>query len=281
MNNVQKRKLRSRLMIAIISMLSCIAIMGVGVFAATDNFSVTVDNRISIHFAKVDGKIWAKRYGNVIYGTESADVGVSAVTLGQTNADSNGYLLIYDHLRTGEADYVSLVELNLKEIETQVNFLTRDNDTNDDGTEDITTGKLKINYVFKYEFNVSSPADVTVAITDASTRFDSKDPRNNKVKLTYKYLYSAQDPTDEMWQNAAQWNYTSSTGQSGEEIHTYSTTLTSNSVVVSRPETYTIYVLAQLEVAETNTLSDAFALGVYDDYTWKFDVNYTPNLEQA
>lgn len=261
-------------MIAIISMLSCIAIMGVGVYAASVNFSVSVENKISVHFSQVDGKIWAKRTGNVIYGTVSGDDGTSAVTLGQDNADGEGYLLIYDRLQEEHSDYKAELEANLREIEEKVNFLTRDNDANDDGTEDITPGTLNITYVFKYEFNVVSQADVNITLTDSSTRFNASDPRQDKVTLTYKYLYSASDPTDSAWASAPVWSNT--TNASSENI--YTTTLEADSVVANRAETYTIYVLAKLEVKETNSLLDAYALGVYDDYTWQFNLTFTPNL---
>lgn len=286
----ESRKLRSRLVVVIISILSCIAVMGVGVYAASSNFSVSVSNSVSFTFASVDGKIWAKRVGDVIYGAESKDNGDSATTKNNDkikDADENGYLLLYDRQQevAGETDYAAD---NINEIKKPVNFLTHLSKNESNMTrDDIKPGTLKITYVFKYEFAVASNANVVITLTDKSTNIDENNPAYGKVKTNYKYLYSASDPSVLDWSNQnLTWEYITD-----GIMKTYSTTLVSKDdektaeiegVDPTRPETYTIYILAELEVAETNSLAAAYTLGMRDNkedfYLWAFHLSFTPQI---
>ena len=53
-------KLKSKLIATIVSICAAIAVMGVGVWAATNTFSVTVTNQINLAFANLPGTVTIK-----------------------------------------------------------------------------------------------------------------------------------------------------------------------------------------------------------------------------
>ena len=264
MNYGQKRKLRSRLMAVVISILSCIAVMSIGVYAASKQFSVTVANEVSLEFIKVDGYLWGKRSGNCVY---NGDIGTPTVLENQVSAVTDGYLLLYDYLDRENAQNAQ----NIAEIEKRVNV----EETKDNVDKD---GNLKITYVFKYEFLKDSSIDVQITLTDTSTKFASGDNRDDMVKLNYRYIFAENEPDwannntlgNEMtFNNVGACNILIDAGDKSIETDHYSR------VDLQNANTYTVYILAELVLPTTDTLASAFTLGVHDEYFWAFSLRLT------
>lgn len=264
MNYGQKRKLRSRLMAVVISILSCVAVMSIGVYAASKQFSVSVSNQVTLEFIKVDGYLWGKRSGNCVY---NGDVGTSTVLENQVSAETNGYLLLYDYQDPENLQNAQ----NIAEIEKRVNI----EETKDNVDEN---GNLRMSYVFKYEFLTSTSIDVQATLTDISTKFAADDNRNSMVKLNYRYMFSQYEPdwannsnlgSEMTFDNVGACNILIDAGEAAQATEHYSR------VDVQDANTYTLYILAELILPTTNTLASAFTLGVHDDYFWAFNLKFT------
>lgn len=262
--SISKRKLRSRLMIVIISILSCFAVMSVGVYAATKHFSVTVANEVSLELAQVDGHLWAKRLGNVVYnGDEHTDEALS----NQKSATIDEFLKVYDYLDKENTQYAA----NLAEIEKRVNI----EETKDNVDEN---GNLKIMYVFKFQLVASAARDVVATLTETSTEFKTGDERADYVKLNYRYMFSSTEPNwDENNTLGTQMTFTNSVSEIYIDTTTAIETPTSQYQKVDplNANTYTLFILAELSVPTTNSLDSAFTLGVQDDYFWTFSLKFS------
>ena len=262
MNNLQKRKLRTRLMVVVISILSCIAVMAVGVYAATLSFTVTVKNQVDITVTTTNGELYGRRYGDVLYGTISRgdsgldDSGVTyetqnADTKNVSGADENGFVHLFGSTAYNGFDYY---EEGMNEIKKPVNFYyTKGKD------------KLTINYVFKFVFYEGSPTNVNISLTDNSTTLT--DSRKDKIALTYKYSFGATEPAD--WSKVA--GVFNQATPAGRTIKVREDT----------PSTHTVYMLASMTIARTNTLKGSFTLGLgTDEYHWRFTLQLTPEQAQ-
>lgn len=229
MNNAQRRKLRVRLMVTVISLLSCIAVMSVGVYAASRTFSAQISNKVNVDIAQVDGELYARRFGNVIYGTESKKDGEDATI---------DYIKLYDHINGENA-------ANKEEIQKQVNFNT--------STASINSEEfIEINYVFKFVIDAGTPYNVKLTLTDSSSTPNAKAKDN--VFLTYKYIFSQDEPED--------WSVAGDTLTSGTGV-----VATSSDVAK-----HCIYILAQLKVSTI----EKYSLGVTEEYIWAFNLSLQP-----
>ena len=247
MNNLQKRKLKKRVVVALISMLSCIAVMAVGVYAATNTFAVEITNQVAIDISQVDGELYAKRYGDVIYGNVSMgeegfeDLGTDYSAM---NASMEDFILIYGYDGTAHTE----VAENMAEIKEPVNFYTTDKET------------LSIYYVFEFDFHSSSPTNISITLTNNSTSLD--DGRADKVEMTYKYYFGKDEPD---WQTG------------GTLLGHGDMTSATVKVMADEPATHTVFIYASMTVERTNTLADAYTLGVgEEDYHWRFNLAFTP-----
>lgn len=268
MNNLQKRKLRQRLVITMISILSCIAVMAVGVYAASKNFEVTVTNQVSIEVLTLNGTLTGRRGGDVIYGTMSrGDAGLSASdktyasenadTINFAGADDAGYINLYG-IQEGEgfSEYTD----NLTEIEKQVNFYTSAKDSKGNAKDSLT-----IYYVFKFVFDQNSDTNVTVQLQNSSTQLSSTDSRKDKISMTYKYYFGTTEPTN--W------------ATSGTSFGVDNGGTSSVKIEKSNTNTHTIYVYASMTVQRTNTLKDAYTIGMgNENYHWKFGLTFLPEF---
>ena len=91
-------KLKSKLIATIVSICAAIAVMGVGVWAATNTFSVTVTNQINLAFANLPGTVTIKGMASA-NGTDAADVAFSKAAL------------IYDSTGVANTDDTNAVEI--------------------------------------------------------------------------------------------------------------------------------------------------------------------------
>lgn len=255
MNNLQKRKLRQRLVITMISILSCIAVMAVGVFAASKNFEVSVVNQVSIQVLTLNGELTGKRGGDVIYGTVSrGDSGLSDSSLNYTDQNASiGFINLYGIQEgKGFSEYTE----NLEEIELPVNFYTSAKDASGNKKQELT-----IYYVFKFVLDQDTETDVTVKMENSSTQIS--DSRKDKVSMSYKYYFGETEPAD--W----------TTGGTSFGIDNGGT----KSVEIKKSDvtTHTIYVFASMTVKRTNTLKDAYTIGMGgEDFHWTFALTFLP-----
>lgn len=235
-------------MVTVISVLSCIAIMAVGVYAATSNFSFQVNNQVNIEFLHVDGELYGKRYGDVIYGDRSmGEEGFkqTGTTFEEMDATITDFIQLYGLQEgLGRAEF----ESNMTEIETPVNFYTTDKNS------------LTIHYVFKFVYEETAETNVVIALTNSSTQLT--DSRKDDVTMKYKYFFGENEPAD--WSTA------------GTSFGVDAGGTSSIKVLSSNASTHTVYIYASLTVTRTNTLADAYTLGMgNEDYRWKFSLALT------
>jgi len=274
MNNFQKRKLRKRLMADIVSICACVAVMAVGVYAATSNFSIQVSNKVDISLSLVAGKLSAKRGGDVIYGTVSmGDDGVDSAGEGPESAVTE-YLVIYDNVDTnndGSTDGYGYVydkannQYNKDEIQKSVNFYLSAKDKDENQKKELT-----IFYVFKFEFMEESASDVLITVSNSSTQLT--DSRKDYVSMSFKYLQGASglaEPADWTTAGTSLGIETLATGETSKE----------QTVTVSHDNlsTHVVYIYASMTVQRTDTLETAYNLGIGgDEFHWAFGLNLEP-----
>lgn len=274
MNNLQKRKLRKRLMAVVVSICACVAVMAVGVYAATTNFSIQVSNEVDINLSLVAGKLSAKRGGDVIYGTVSmGDDGVDSAGNGPESAEVD-YLVIYDNFDSdndGSKDGYSYVydrvnkQYNKDEIQKKVNFYLSAKDSSGNKKKELT-----IFYVFKFEFVEESASDVIITVSNSSTQLS--DTRKDYVSMTFKYLQGPsglEEPTD----------WTSVGTSLGIDNFPTSQTSKEETIRVFRDnfDTHVVYIYASMTVQRTDTLESAYSLGVDgEEFYWAFGLSLEP-----
>jgi len=243
-------------MITLISILSCIAIMAVGVYAATSNFSISITNQVSIEFTHVDGELYGKRYGDVIYGEESmGDEGFSNVgtTFDEMDATLDDFILLYGNItNVGYTEHAG----NMTEIKKPVNFYLSAKDPDDN-----IKNSLTIHYVFKFVFNPESPSNVKITLSNNSTELNDK--RASNVSMSYKYCFSETEPTD--------WFAESTSIKSFGVDNSGTKTINVENL---NTDTYIVYIYASMTVLRTDTLASAYTLGMgNEDFHWKFSIS--------
>ena len=168
--------LKKKLIVSIISVLCCLAIMGVGVYASTARtFRVAVQNDIDIRIAVIDGRLFAKRRGGVLKNSELSGsfvsgfkkaAGAPAPNFGTTDGSNNGFLEVYNvHTNANE----TLIE----ELETSL---------------DINYEYNEIEYVFKYvvdTYNVGASIDDTLITLTSPQLPNTTD--HPWVSIVYQY----------------------------------------------------------------------------------------------
>lgn len=261
MNYNERRKIGKRFLVAIVSILACVAVMAVGVYAASANFSVTVENEINIQISKVDGVLYGKRGGDVIYGTTSMGSGANNFTeslYASTDlldeADANGYLYLYGNEEG--SGYVQN-EQNMEEIQKQVNFFTYDAEY------------LTMYYVFKFEFAEESPTNISIKLTNNTNRSSISDLAEGSVVETYKYVQGNRALAEPDWATAG-------------TTMTFVNNVNEITVVGNNEDTHVVYIYASLTVKRTNSLASAFVIGekYNKPYSWAFSLVFTATTAQ-
>lgn len=282
MNRLSKQKLGKRLIAVIVSIMASVAVVAVGVYASSSNFSVQVKNEVDINVATVNGTLSARRGGDVIYGTESlGDNGKdssgkgpimaetqSLITSGVLSSgalatpDSSGnYLVLWDNFMSLEEKY-QFNEDNKEEIQKPVNFYLSAKD--DQGNQ---KQFLTIYYVFKFEVHEETPQNVKITMTNKSTQLTDK--RADFVTMDFKYVQGdveLQEPTN--------WS-ASGTSLGIETIESGQATKSADIVVESaNANTYMTYIYVAMTVERTSTLADAYTLGYGgENFNWAFALN--------
>ena len=249
MSNLKKRKLAKRLIATLLSVLSCVAVMAVGVYAASVSFSFQVSNQISLNLLHVDGDLLGRRGGDVIYGLKSmGDEGFrnAGTTYEEMNATTSGFISLYGNDGIGYKEN----ENNMTEIEKPVNFYKQN-----------TKESLTMYYVFKFTLADGTPTNVNITLTNNSTQLKSTDSRKDMLSMSYKYSFSQNEPAD--WTTSG-----TSFGVDGGGS-------SSIKVLKETASTHAVYIYASMTVKQTDTLATAYTLGFDEDFHWKFSLNLT------
>ena len=161
-------KLKSKLIATIVSICAAIAVMGVGVWAATSSFTVTVTNNVNIEFTNLTGTVTvsatATLNGGAVDGIENItdrEIYTAATSTNQAHTISSANTAT-NHTQWAGADLLT----------------TKDGGT---GYIDNTTTEAKIQYVFTYTPTGSGDAFTTVVINSTS------EAKTNGGQIEYTY----------------------------------------------------------------------------------------------
>lgn len=262
-------RMKKKLISSVISILCCLAVMAVGVYASTTaQFETTISNDLDIKISVVDGTLYAKRKGGV-YGekTQYGSAGMRADVFGTKKAGAStdnlsdyDFLELYNQNTTTAVDqfgYVSGVNGNLAKIQGQ--------------KLDINVYNNRIEYVFKYIVDVNNGFPTIISMEDKSiyaylmsdgAGLDADDKlaleRDKKrIKLTYSYIAggsSLAEPTD--WDNNPNvLAFPVKTGKTGEDTTAYTVSVGGNTENGVTPNTC-IYIRCLLEYNTTEYAKD-------------------------
>ena len=187
-------RMKKKLISSVISILCCLAVMAVGVYASTTaSFTMAISNDISIQIAVVDGTLSAKRRGGVFaQDTLSGSAGQIASVFGTLKVGKDGKNFAdYDFIKLYDQNTTSLegVDGNLKTIQDQ--------------KLDINVYHNEIEYIFKYEVEENNGTPTYISIDDlgaggvlgglyAYLNTTSSDDKE-RVTLTYSYVAGGSD----------------------------------------------------------------------------------------
>lgn len=183
-------KLKSKLIATIVSICAAIAVMGVGVWAATSTFSVSVSNTVNLTFQNLDGMV-------EVSASATADkyaAGAAAINLNSTEIFNNG-VTAYNAVSSSETA-----------AGTNLQFLGADFFTN--ANIDAATKNAAVMYEFKYTHNANA-ASGAVAVTVTETAA----PAVTGATITVSY-YVSTDNTN--WTKATVGQAYTTTGHTGD-----------------------------------------------------------------
>lgn len=163
-------KLKSKLIATIVSICAAIAVMGVGVWAATQSFTVTVTNTISLSFVNLEGSVSVK----ASTGVDSTVDGGSTPSLTSTTMYDNGT----ETYNTISADETAGTNLQF----AGANFLNTTNVNKD-------TSYATVLYEFTYTANDTSSSLTSVTVTETAAPIVTGDV------LTIAYYAKAEGQT--------------------------------------------------------------------------------------
>ncbi len=185
--HISSKKVKTKLVATIISVVSAVALLAVGVFATLTNFSVTVKNQLSIQFDAVDGVAYATRVGDVCLADNRTDAPNAVVSESTTATD---WTKIYDVKNGGEiADAIS-------SIAAPVNYVS--NSAIENYAKN-SKSSISITYYFYYELDTTKNSSTNINLEVVSPALADTP---SALKITYAYMYatSASLPTD--WSTA-------------------------------------------------------------------------------
>lgn len=224
-------RMKKKLISSVISILCCLAVMAVGVYASTTaQFNVTVSNDIDIQIAVVDGVLSAKRRGGVYSGTIESKYGsagaiASDFVLGEYKENYQN-----DSDRTAEGkddfwykDFVPLYDQSTTMDSGGVVLGVGGNLARIQGEKlDINVYQNEIEYIFRYEVeqNNSFPTyislgDIAESVggvglfaeyqnnSDINAGLGGEGKIQNYITLKYQYVTGSsalEEPTREEWE---------------------------------------------------------------------------------
>lgn len=182
-------KLKSKLIATIVSICAAIAVMGVGVWAATQTFTVNVKNTVSINFANLTGKVTISAVANA---DKYADGGAE-ITLAENEIFNSATSVNY----TADVEDWTAASLTAPADKDGSKFLSNT-------YVDATTTKAAVAYTIKYTPNEGAVAEnnsVTVKLAGGATI-----PTVSGATIAVKYYVKA--GTDAKWSELTTTGYT-------------------------------------------------------------------------
>lgn len=167
-NNENKRSTRTKLVATIISMVSALSLLAVGVVASLTEFTVTIQNQLNLKFETIEGNLYATRLGNVADSTRATS---KVLSTSQTATD---WLLVYDGTTTEGVQTDALTS-----IQEKVDFVS------DADIKTLVRGganKAAITYYYYYTLPTGKPAStITLEALAPTSLVDG-------VTVTYAYV---------------------------------------------------------------------------------------------
>lgn len=163
---------KSKLVATIISVVSAMALIAVGVLASISQFKVEIGNQLSLQFDAVQGALYATRVGDV------ADTSRAESRVLSTSDMGTNWLLIYDPLDQ-DGDGKNIDQTNLDIIQEKVDFVS-----DDQIAQKVKDGatSAKITYYFYYTLE-----DGAVASTSILLRTSTSLTPTEGVNISYAY----------------------------------------------------------------------------------------------
>lgn len=163
----ERQKMRTKLIVTAIAMLSAISLIAVGVVASTTSYNVQIENTLNVDLDITQGNLTAKRTGDVVY-------------YGTTQKASTGWLDMYTASSGENTENVAELKkkINLPSSEAVAKLAEIQNN-------------LKISYTFNFKQDENSTTGTHITVTP-QTPANSYDGR---VKLNLKYYFGANEPS--------------------------------------------------------------------------------------
>lgn len=163
----ERQKMRTKLIVTAIAMLSAISLIAVGVIASTTSYNVQIENTLNVDLDITQGNLTAKRTGDVVY-------------YGTTQKASTGWLDMYTASSGENTENVAELKkkINLPSSEAVAKLAEIQN-------------SLKISYTFNFKQDENSTTGTHITVTP-QTPANSYDGR---VKLNLKYYFGANEPS--------------------------------------------------------------------------------------
>lgn len=163
----ERQKMRTKLIVTAIAMLSAISLIAVGVIASTTSYNVQIENTLNVDLDITQGNLTAKRTGDVVY-------------YGTTQKASTGWLDMYTASSGENTENVAELKkkINLPSSEAVAKLAEIQN-------------SLKISYTFNFKQDENSTTGTHITVTP-QTPANSYDGR---VKLNLKYYFGTNEPS--------------------------------------------------------------------------------------
>ncbi len=192
-----KNRNTTKLVATIVSMVSALCLLAVGVFATLTNFQVAIANQLNLKFDAVEGTLYATRVGDVA-GTDRT---TSKVLSESTTATD--WLKVYDGTTTEGVQNDALTS-----IQEKVDFIS-----NDKIKEKVNAGTTSI--AITYYFYYTLPAD-GVANNITLTAPAVADPN---VAITYSYVKATSSTLPDFTSGTAMTDGAVVTVNAGEHVY--------------------------------------------------------------
>ncbi len=176
-----KRPLKTKLIAVIISMVSAVSLIAVGVLASITKFTITISNQLDVKIETVEGNLYATRMGDVCYAGDRQNTATANLNSANDLVATN-WLNLYD-MANGGAN-----ETNIAEISKAVDFVS------DDAVAAAVANNrtsVSIVYYFYYSLKDEAMANSRIYLTaDAPTTI----PNGLTISYAYEYTTSATLP---------------------------------------------------------------------------------------
>ena len=176
--NIYKwHRMKKKIISSVISVLCCLVVMAVGVYASTSNaYQISIANDIDVKIIAVDGTLYARRRG-----------GVWANSTGSESAYGNAVTKAINF----EGDYYENFK-KIYDIQNNIDTMALESLCQ---KIDINVYENDIEYVFRYEIPENTLFTTKLSIINGEDG-DIKPGISEKYECSYKYYFGTSEPTD-------------------------------------------------------------------------------------